>query len=73
MISPEEVEGIKRCIIIFPKKYRNKPDAWLIQLEIAGLQALPESPLKLMEGFSLHHLGLAFDCKCMPVFQKHKI
>lgn len=32
-----------------PKKYRNKPDAWLIQLETVGLQALPESLLKLME------------------------
>lgn len=65
--------GYKKVHNNIPKKYRNKPDAWLIQLEIAGLQALPESPLKLMEGFSLHHLGLAFDCKCMPVFQKHKI
>lgn len=32
-----------------PQKYSNKLDAWLIQLEIVGLQALPEGLLKLME------------------------
>lgn len=48
MISPEEAEDVKRCIIILAKKNRNKPDAWLIQLEIVGLQTFPESLLKLM-------------------------
>lgn len=49
MISPEEAEDVKRCIIILAKKKnRNKPDAWLIQLEIVGLQTSPESLLKVM-------------------------
>lgn len=56
-----------------PQKYSNKLDAWLIQLEIVGLQALPEGLLKLMEWFSLHYLGLAFNCKCMLIYQTHKI
>lgn len=65
--------GCKKVPNNICKKYRKKPDAWQIQLELVGLQALPGSLLKLMEWFSLHYLGLAFDCKCMPIFQKHKM